>query len=348
VSLANAIQTGDVAELPSRRDEDWRWTDLRGLIRTLPAVSPPGDAAALAAGPFDGLATETVIFLNGRRLSGAGPMVIAAGAPRIVALRFVNQAHGTAHHSALTIALEPGAALTLLESYEGAGAAYVADVELDIRLGEGARLERIVLIDEAADAIAVSTAEIELAAHAAFAQTALTGGAKRQRFETRVRHGAHASARLDGVYLLDGERRGDLTSEVVHNHLGATTHQLTKGFVRGQARGVFQGRIVVNRGADGTDARMGHHALVLSERAEVDAKPELEIYADDVSCSHGNTVGALDEEALFYMAQRGLPDAEARTLLTEAFVGEVVDRIEHEAARDIAREWVAERLRGAG
>ncbi|HEY3889164.1 MAG TPA: Fe-S cluster assembly protein SufD [Caulobacteraceae bacterium] len=347
MSLASALKTGDIAELPSRRDEDWRWTDLRGLIRTLPAASPPGDAAALERGLFDDQATETIVFLNGRRLSGVGPVVVAAGVPRTIALRFVNQAHATAHHSALSIAVEAGAALTLLESHEAAGAAYVADVELNIRLGEGARLERIVLVDEADDAIAVATAEVELGSHADFAQTALTRGAKRQRCETRLRHGAGAAARLDGVYLLDGERRGDLTSEVIHNHLGGATQQLTKGCVRGQARGVFQGRIIVARGADGTDARMGHHALILSERAEVDAKPELEIYADDVSCSHGNTVGALDEEALFYMAQRGLPDAEARALLTEAFVGEVVDRIEHEGARDVARAWVAERLRAA-
>ena len=346
MSLASALKSGDVAELPSRRDEDWRWTDLRGLIRAMPAASPPGDAAALTSGIFDDLADETITFLNGRRLAGAGPVAIAADAPRTIALRFVSQARETAHHCALSIDLAPGATLTVFETYEAAGAGYIADVELDIRLGEGARLERVVLIDEADDAVAVSTAEVDLAARAAFAQTALTSGAKRQRFETRLRHGAGARARLDGVYLLDGERRGDLTSEVVHNHLGATTLQLTNGCVRGQARGVFQGRIIVNRGADGTDARMGHHALILSERAEVDAKPELEIYADDVSCSHGNTVGALDEEALFYMAQRGIPDVEARALLTEAFVGEVVDRIEHEGARDVARDWVAQRLRG--
>jgi Fe-S cluster assembly protein SufD len=273
MSLASALKTGDVAELPSRRDEDWRWTDLRGLIRAMPAASPPGDAAALKPGVFDDLAGETIVFLNGRRLSGAGPVAIAAGPPRTIALRFISQAHETAHHCALSIDLAAGAVLTLLETYESAGAAYVADVEFDIRLGEGARLDRIALIDEAADAVAVSTAEVDLGAHAAFAQTALTSGAKRQRFETHLRHGASAQARLDGVYLLDGERRGDLTSEVIHNHLGATTQQLTKGCVRGQARGVFQGRIIVNRGADGTDARMGHHALILSERAEVDAKP---------------------------------------------------------------------------
>ena len=101
---------------------------------------------------------------------------------------------------------------------------------------------------------------------------------------------------------------------------------------------------MVAEGADRTDAKMGHHALILSDKAEVDAKPELEIYADDVACAHGNTVGALDEEALFYAQQRGIPEAEARAMLTEAFLGAVIDRIEHEGARDVVRTWVAERL----
>jgi Fe-S cluster assembly protein SufD len=92
---------------------------------------------------------------------------------------------------------------------------------------------------------------------------------------------------------------------------------------------------------------MEHHALILSDRAEVDAKPELEIYADDVACSHGNTVGALDDEALFYARQRGIPEAEARALLTEAFIGEVIDRIGHEGAREVAGSWAADRLRAA-
>ena len=112
-----------------------------------------------------------------------------------------------------------------------------------------------------------------------------------------------------------------------------------------QARGVFQGRIIVAQGADQTDARMGHHALILSDRAEVDAKPELEIFADDVACGHGNTVGALDEDALFYAAQRGIPEDEASALLTEAFVGEVVDRIEPPRARGTwPGAWVAQHL----
>ena len=118
----------------------------------------------------------------------------------------------------------------------------------------------------------------------------------------------------------------------------------TPEFESDTARGVFQGKIIVERGADGTDARMGHHALILGERAEIDAKPELEIYADDVQCAHGNTVGNLDESALFYMQQRGIPADEARALLTQAFLIEVVDRIGHEGAREVVREWLTARL----
>jgi Fe-S cluster assembly protein SufD len=171
-------------------------------------------------------------------------------------------------------------------------------------------------------------------------------GARRQRLETRVAHpGGGATARLDGLYVLADQRHADITTVVTHEGVDGTTDQLTKGVVTGQARGVFQGRIVVEPGADRTDARMGHHALILSERAEVDAKPELEIFADDVACAHGNTVGALDEDALFYAEQRGIPEPEARALLTEAFLGEAVDRIEHDGAREVVRAWVAERLR---
>ncbi len=347
MSLARAIETGDVAEIPSRRDEDWRWSDIAGLVRAIPPRSPAADPADLPPGPFAGLAGEEIVFLNGRRARGSGALAIAAEEHRTLALRFASRATGTAHLSALTIEVAPGGELVVLESHEGAGGGYVSDVELDIRLGEGARLERIAIVDEADQAIAVAAAEVVLGPRAKFAQTVLTRGAKRQRFETRLRHGEGADARLYGVYILGADRRGDLTSEVVHAHPSASTAQLAKGCVRDRARGVFQGRIIVARGADGTDAKMGHHALVLSERAEVDAKPELEIHADDVACSHGNTVGALDEEALFYIRQRGVPDAEARALLTEAFVGEVVERIEHDGARQVARTWVADRLRGS-
>ena len=203
------------------------------------------------------------------------------------------------------------------------------------------------LAQDDAEAVSVSQAEVTLAPTAVFNQTVVASGARRQRIETRVLHpGGHAKLRLDGVYLLANKAHADQTTVVTHAGTDGVTAQLTKGVVRDQARGVFQGRIVVEEGADRTDARMGHHALILSDRAEVDAKPELEIYADDVACAHGNTVGALDEDALFYARQRGMPQAEAYALLTEAFIGEVVDRIGHEGAREVVRAWAAERLRG--
>jgi Fe-S cluster assembly protein SufD len=338
MSLARAIETSDPSLLPGRRDEEWRWTDLRGLIRAVPPVSP--DAQAKGASPFAG---EALVIVNGHPATQT--IEVAAGEARTIALRFVSRADGTAHHAAVRIHVAAGASLTLLESYEGQGAGYVADTALDLRLAEGARVERVVLAADEATSVSVSTAEVSLGAGASFAQTLLTDGARRQRLETRVRHpGQGASVRLDGVYLVGAGRHADLTSVVTHAGADGTTSELVKGAAAGQGRAVFQGRIVVERGADQTDARMGHHALILSDRAEVDAKPELLIFADDVSCAHGNTVGALDEDALFYARQRGIPETEARAMLTEAFVGEVVDRIEHEAAREVARRWVAERL----
>ena len=342
MSLARAIETGDLAELPSRRDEDWRWTDLRGLIREMPAASATGDPTQLGIGPW-ACATERV-FLNGRPLNGQ-EIAFRKGDHHPLALRFVSQTDGTAHSAAVKIVVEPHAQATIFESYEGQGVGYVAAARLSIRIEEGAWVDRYVLADDAADAVSTSIADVELGPGCVFRQFTITSGGRRQRLETRVAHpGADSSVRLDSVYVLQNQRHADLTTVVTHSGAYGLTNQLTKGVVRDQGRGVFQGRIVVRPGADKTDARMGHHALLLSDRAEVDAKPELEIFADDVACAHGNTVGALDEEALFYAEQRGIPEDAAKAMLTEAFVGEVVDRIEHEGAREVVRAWVAERL----
>jgi Fe-S cluster assembly protein SufD len=319
IGLTQALATGAVDRLPGRRDEDWRWSDLRGLIREIP---PP--AADVAPAP------NAVL----EALEGQGVLVA----------RFVSS---TGSQSAeLPMVFGTGTKTVLVESYEHAAPGGVSAVTLDYELEEGAQLERIVMVDDAADAITVSQASVRLAAGARFSQTVLASGARRQRIETRVAHpGQGAAVRLDGIYLVPDRRHADITTVVEHAGRDGTTSQLTKGAVSGSGRGVFQGRIVVDKGADGTDARMGHHALILSDKGEVDAKPELLIYADDVACAHGNTVGNLDENALFYARQRGIPEAEARAMLTEAFLGQVVDRIEHDAVREIARAWVADRLR---
>jgi len=382
MTLASALKTGDLTQLPSRRDEDWRWTDLRGLMRTLPPVSPVFFDTIQAGGPFKGLTEVELVIANGRRNWWPGedsetveftehdspdnpydptdlPMAALAAdraiEPRAsiitftgddtASIRFVSATDGTSHHARFGVVVEAGVSAVLLESHEGRGDRYLANTLIEIFLEDGAKLERIVVADDAAEAVAVTTAIVNLAPGAIFNQTVLTSGARRQRIETRVNHpGAHARVRLDGAYILDHQRHADQTTVVTHGGVDGVTDQLTKGVVDDQARGVFQGRIIVQPGADQTDARMGHHALVLSDKAEVDAKPELLIFADDVACAHGNTIGALDEEAIFYARQRGIPEPEVRAMLTEAFVGEVVERIEHPGARAVAAAWVAAKL----
>lgn len=342
--LHAAISGRDADALPGRRDEDWRWTDLRGLIRVVPPASPAGQASG--EGPWAAIADEEIAVVNGRAPTDA--ITIAAGQPRAVRLRFVSTAEAGAHAARLRIALEAEAELTLLESYEGdAAASYLALAEIDIDVGPGARLTRLIIADDGADGVSVSQATVTLAPNARLHQLAMTTGARRQRIETRVAHpGQGAEVRMDGLYRLSAKRHADQTTVVQHQGPGGVTSQLTKGVAADQSRGVFQGRIVVERGADGTDARMGHHALLLSDKAEVDAKPELEIYADDVACAHGNTVGALSDEALFYARSRGIPEAEARAMLTTAFLAEVVERVEPVAARDAAHAWLASTLEG--
>ncbi len=342
MTLSLALEARDLAQLPSRRDEDWRWTDLRGLIRELPAPSP--EAVATPAGPFGEVGEAELLVVNGRVKGDASLLNLAEGEHRVVRLRLVSASGGTAHAVRLCVQLAAGAELILLETHEGQAGGYLADAHLSISLDQGARLERIVLADDEAEAISVSTAEVRLGAGAEFSQTILTHGARRQRLETRVEHpGQAAKVRMDGAYLVTGRRHADLTTAVTHGGADGVTEQLIKGVVADQGRGVFQGRITVSPGADRTDARMGHHALVLSDRAEVNAKPELLIFADDVACAHGATVGALDEDAVFYAQQRGMPEAVAKALLTEAFIGEVIDRIGHDGAREIARTWAADR-----
>ncbi len=346
MTLAAALRSHDLSKLPGRRDEDWRWTDLRGLIRAVPPESP-----ALAHVPpnpeLNAIKAPELVFANGRPLDELEVCIPATGEGTFIR-RFVSASEGTAHHVEAPVEVGEGAHLLLIDSFEGRAAGYFADTRCEVLVAEGATLDRIVLLDDAADAISVGLTEVELRPGAQLRQTVLASGAKRQRFETRVRHmGGGAVAVLDGLYVLSGQRHSDQTTQLTHEARDGQTSQLVKGVVQDQARGVFQGRITVEKGADGADARMGHHALILSDRAEVDAKPELLIWADDVACAHGNTVGALDEEALFYIRSRGLPEADARALLIEAFLGEVVDRIAAVQVHELARAWLAAQLRRA-
>ncbi|WP_226634125.1 Fe-S cluster assembly protein SufD [Brevundimonas poindexterae] len=337
--MTAAFDLNDPATFPSRRTEAWKYSDVRRYMRDAPPPSPPGRVEG--GGPFYDLGGDGLVFVNGRAV---GADAYVAFGDHTLRLRFVSDASRTGHTATARISARPGSTLLLLESHEGHGVAYAAHNRLSIDVPSGAAVHRIVLTDEPADSLSITQAEVTVGEGAVYHQTLIATGGRLQRLETQVHHAGHgADVRLDGLYRLTDSRHVDLTSVVTHAGPDGLTSQLAKGVVTDTARGVFQGRIVVERGADGTDARMGHHALILSDRGEVDAKPELIIYADDVQCAHGNTVGALDETALFYMQQRGLSAEEARALLTEAFLMEVVDRIDHEGAREEVRAWLTER-----
>lgn len=207
-----------------------------------------------------------------------------------------------------------------VERFEGEGLEARA---VRFAVAPGASLTRVVV--QSGAGVPLSYAHVRLAAGARFRQFVLAEGGRLARIETHVEvEGEGAEVELNGVYLAGPGRHADLTSRITHHVAHGKTSQLIKGAARAKGRGVFQGKILVARGAQKTDARQGHHALLLDEGAEVYAKPELEIYADDVSCAHGNTAGALSAEQLFYLRARGIPQQQARALLVEAFLGEAV------------------------
>jgi Fe-S cluster assembly protein SufD len=190
-------------------------------------------------------------------------------------------------------------------------------------LAPNASLTRVIV--QKGEGVSLFSTHCRLAHGAQLRQFVIAEGAKLARIETHVSvEGEGASVELNGVYLCDGGRHADLTSIVTHKASNSKTNQLIKGVARKGGRGVFQGKIVVEREAQKTDARQHHKGMLLEEGAEIFAKPELMIFADDVQCAHGNTAGGLDENFLFYLRSRGVPEAEARALLTEAFLLEAV------------------------
>jgi len=340
--------------LPHRRIEAWKWTDLRAALRD---DLPPADHAVIAPSIFANAGPFEIVVMNGaaewgaaptgvRVTMGEAPVSALAGDHPMAALAsaFAGQAliidiagpiarpilirrvagAGSVNARA-RIALAPGADATIIESFDGAGAFFSNSVT-DYSVGAGACLHRIIHQNAGETGVEAALAAIVLDERARLDQTALIFGGKLARIETRVAvDGADARVSMRSAAALSGARHADATSLVAHHARGAQTRQTHRAALKGKSRGVFQGKFLVARGAQKTDADMNAGALLLSGEAEANHKPELEIYADDVKCAHGSTAGALDEEAVFYMRQRGLSEGEARALLIEAFLGEVFD-----------------------
>jgi len=295
---------------------------------------------------------EPTLALNAALAADGVVITIAPGAvlKRPIHIVFVATSQKPeAIYTRSLIVVGTGAVATVLESHEGPGRLeYQANSVLQLVVGEDARVEHIKAIREGRHSLHLGTLLANIGARARFSTFSfVTGGATVRNQVFAHVAGASAVLGIRGVNLLSGHQHADATLAIDHADVGGQSRQLFKSVLDGEARSVFQGKITVRQQAQKTDAKMMARALLLSDKAEADCKPELEIFADDVQCGHGSTTGALDEQLKFYLMARGIPDKEAEALLIQAFAGEAVDAVEHEGARDAlmsaTREWVSGR-----
>ncbi|MBV9202861.1 MAG: Fe-S cluster assembly protein SufD [Alphaproteobacteria bacterium] len=233
---------------------------------------------------------------------------------------------------------------TVVESFAGSGDYWRNDV-IELRLGAGSELTRVTFVAEGVDALHFGETLARLDEASRLSGFVLLAGGRTVRHDVTVRsEGAGSRCDLNGVFLLSGRQEANILTTVDHRAPGGETREVFKGVATGHAHGAFQGRITVRPGAQKVDAHQLSRNLVLSPRAAIDTKPELEIYADDVKCSHGAAIGDLDEAALFYLRARGISNNEARRMLIEAFAQEAVDLIEQAPLREHLRSRLTRRL----
>lgn len=238
-------------------------------------------------------------------------------------------------HPRHLVVLEDGAAATLVETHLGGGQGF-ANTVMEVVLGRDARLAHAKLQDESPQAVHVAACAVRLGENAAYDGLVLHTGGRLARHELRAEiAGPHASCTFNGAVLAAGQQHMDTTTFVDHAVPDGKSQQNVRAVLDHTARGVYQGKVLVRRDAQRTDAHQLSRALLLARGAEMDAKPELEIYADDVKCGHGAATGELDPDHLFYLRGRGIDPATARRMLLEAFVAEVIDPFPDAAVREM-------------
>jgi Fe-S cluster assembly protein SufD len=246
-------------------------------------------------------------------------------------------------HARVLIEVEEGASLLLLESH--AGMRGVTDIGIEVLLRPDAQVTHVRLADAAPEAVIVEQVGVTVARDARYRAHLPQIGARLSRLELAIKlEGEGAQAALDGAGVLADRLHADVTTHVEHVAGKTASKQLFKYIAGGHSRAVYQGKISVHKGADGSDSRQTAKAILAGERAEADLKPELEILADDVKCAHGAAVGDLDADSLFYLRARGIPESEARELLVRAFLEEAVAEIAEEDIRAIVWNYIENHL----
>lgn len=332
------------------------WSDVADLEPGL-SIRSTGDALAegqpvLALGPDiardDPAAVLNTAFAAGGVMIEIAPNVVL---DRPLHLAFVTTAStpsATFIRSRLQVGA--GAAATLIETHEGPDRSdYQVNAALQLVVGDGARLNRIKITDEGMAALHVATLLAEIGADASYNEFGFTTGGAIVRNQLFIKiAGEGTQANIQQASLLKTRQHADTTLVIDHAAAGSQSREIFKAVVDDEARAVFQGKITVQPRAQQTDAKMMARALLLSDDAVVNCKPELEIFADDVQCGHGATTGALDGRLKFYLMARGIPAKEAEALLIQAFVGEVIDAVEHEGLREALSQKMLAWLKGRG
>jgi Fe-S cluster assembly protein SufD len=396
-----AFKQFEARGLPHRRVEEWKYTDLRALMRDLPPLAGAPDAQAKtrtkeAGAILAGVDTRRIVFVDGafapelsdlspeagltiRSLADAlakGDKLVAQHVGKVFATEDVAVALNTAlmgdgavvHVAARTeikrpihlvfagsdkpasafvrslVVVEKGARVTLIEDHDSGDTQVNAALELVA--ADEAQVEYFKITQ--ARALHVASLLASVGAKARFNTFAFTRNSALVRNQSFIRFaGEHTESCIRGVSLLKGKEHVDTTLFIEHAKGHCQSREQFKTVLDGESHGVFQGKIVVQPHAQKTDAKMLTRALLLSEQAEADNKPELEIFADDVVCGHGATAGAIDKGLKFYLMSRGITEAEAEALLVQAFIGETVEEIAHGGIRDAlmqaAIEWMGRR-----
>ena len=343
--------------IPHRRMEDWKYSDLRGVL-DVEAIERGRGAETTISVPAG---VEKVSFRDGslpqwvvRRLDGlkdAGAIDAAARAqdPNGVALRVPADALiesplrldvVSAGNRQLVLVLERGASLTLVETHHVVAEGF-RNLSLAIFLEDSSQLIHVREAKFSGGLVSIETISVVQEKNSLYRARFLQGGAKLSRTEVNVTlAGEGTETDLSGISVLGDKAHADITTRIEHAAPNTMSRQLFKKVAGGKSRAVYQGKIIVREGAVGSDSRQTAKALLFSNHAEADLKPELEILADDVKCAHGAAVGDLDQDSLFYLRARGIPEGEARSLLVHAFLQEVVDGIEDEGLRGGAVEFI--------
>lgn len=364
--------------LPSRRDEEWKWTDLKRLldkplVPTVAQLAEKDIERLINISPLSALNVQRVVVVNGQLHAKPKFISISANAPAIahedpllamnaklaantlhlsfsgnvdqpVEVLHICTGQGAAIASRLQISLAEGASATIIETFVGEGD-YLNNPVTTIEVAKGGRLDRVKIECESAASQHLSHVIVTLADNAILNDFTLTAGAKLNRQNVDIDfNGQNSNARVSGSYLLKGAQHADTRLTVDHKVPHCMSRELYKCVMDDRSRGIFQGKVIVRKNAQKIDGKQSSHALLLSETAEFDAKPELEIYADDVVCGHGTTCGDLNHDHLFYLKSRGIPESEARGMLVQAFVAEAFETVENEALREALMTIVQVRL----